>query len=254
VWAWSPITISEYGNNAHVDWLAALLAVLALTCEAARRSGLAGLLVGAAVATKLYPALLLPAMLRRRPLLVIGSALGLVALSYVPHVLAVGKQVVGYLPGYLQEEQYTSGNRLLLVGAVLPHPLDLAVGVLVLGAVAWWAWRRADPDSPETAAVVVVGVAFLVTTPRFGWYAGVLVALVAMAGAIEWLPVAFAPSVIYLGHFGSQPWVPATTYAVAALLTGVALAYRHPDSLRQCLRYASSTTAHLPSSRSTAHR
>jgi hypothetical protein len=28
---------------------------------------------------------------------------------YVPHLLAVGSKVIGFLPGYLQQENYTTG-------------------------------------------------------------------------------------------------------------------------------------------------
>ena len=50
------------------------------------------------------------------------AAAGLVALSYLPHVLAVGSAVIGYLPGYLKEEDYTNGGRFLLLARVFPHP------------------------------------------------------------------------------------------------------------------------------------
>ena len=70
---------------------------------------LAGALIGAAVAVKLSPALLLPAVIRRRPLAVGATAAAVVGLSYLPHVLAVGRGVLGYLPGYLCEEQYAQG-------------------------------------------------------------------------------------------------------------------------------------------------
>ena len=122
LWAWCPLVATEFGNNAHIDWLAVLLCVLALGSEAARRSGVAGLLIGAAIATKLYPGLVLMSLLRRRPVLVLSCAAGLVALSYLPHVLAIGPDVLGYLPGYLREERYTSGGRFLLLDPWLPYP------------------------------------------------------------------------------------------------------------------------------------
>lgn len=221
LWAWSPLPIIEYGNAGHIDWLAVLLVVLSLSFAAVQRSGLAGLLVGAAIATKLYPAVVLPALLRRRPGLVLGAAIGVVALSYLPHVLAVGTGVLGYLPGYLREEQYTTGDRFLLLGAVLPHPLDTAVGLALLGWAAWVAWRRANPDAPEDSAVALMGVTLLVSTPVYGWYAGLLLALVVMAGAFEWLPTALAPTLVYLVRmdFGPSPVLCRGIYAVAAALT-----------------------------------
>jgi alpha-1,2-mannosyltransferase len=235
VWAWCPVVVVEYANNAHVDWLAALLVVLAVSARGIRA---AGVLLGAAIAVKVYPALVLPALMRRS-WVVATTALAFVVLVYVPHVIAAGSAVVGYLPGYLREEQYDSGNRLVLLGALFPHPADTVVGALVLGAVGLWAWRRGSLDSPARTAVVVVGVAFLVFTPRYGWYAGVLLALVALSGAIEWLPVVLAPTYAYVDHSDRDLMI----YAAAALLTAVIAAGRHVDSLRSWLRSISASTA-----------
>src|SRR4029450_13089966 len=72
LWAWCPVTAIELGNNGHIDWAAVLLSLLAI--DAARRgaTGRAGALIGAGIATKLYPGLLLAPLARRRP----GAALG----------------------------------------------------------------------------------------------------------------------------------------------------------------------------------
>jgi alpha-1,2-mannosyltransferase len=244
VWAWCPVTVVEYANNAHIDWLAVLLVVLALSVRGIRA---AGVLAGAAIAVKVYPALVLPALMRRSWLVAV-AALSFVVLVYIPHLIAVGDAVVGYLPGYLREEQYSSGDRLVLLGAVLPHPADTAVGAVVLAAVALWAWRRGSLEAPARTAVVVVGVAFLVFTPRYGWYAGVLLALVALTGTIEWLPVVFAPTYAYVDHGDHDLLI----YATAALLTAAIAAARNADSLRACLRSTSALTARSRSSPSTS--
>jgi len=228
LWAWCPVTVSEFGNNAHIDWLAVLLSVLAVTAFAKGRVGVAGLFIGAAIATKLYPALLLPALLRRRPAVLVGSAAGLVAASYLPHVMAVGSKVIGFLPGYLHQEGYGSGRRLLLIGSVVPHPFDVIVGALIAAAVAAWVWRRTDPSAPERTAVVLAGTAFLIATPNYGWYAALLIALVVMSGAWEWTPVALAPTATYLyrGEFLHSGVSSATIYLLAGLLTATAYLVR----------------------------
>jgi hypothetical protein len=233
LWAWCPVTISEFGNNAHIDWLAVLLSVLALTAAANRRAGLAGLLLGAAIATKLYPVIVLPALLRRRPAVVLATAAGFVAVSYVPHVLAVGTKVIGFLPGYLHQEGYSSGARLLLLDAVFPQPFDVVLGGLLAAAVAGWAWRRTDPDAPEHTVVALAGAAFLIATPNYGWYAALLIALIVMSGAWEWLPVALAPTFTYLYRhdYPSAGISSPAIYLVAALLTLVGYLVRqrwHP--------------------------
>jgi alpha-1,2-mannosyltransferase len=226
LWAWCPVSAVELANNGHIDWLAALLTAAALLAYRARRSrlrfragrpALAGGLLGAAVATKLYPALVLPALLRRHPGRVLAAAAGVLAVGYLPHVLAVGTRVIGYLPGYLREEDYTSGGRFLLLARVLPHGALTAAAVLILLAVAGWAVRRADPARPEVAALLLVGIGLLVATPSYSWYPVELLVLVALTGRLEWLPLVLAPTVANLGAPSSGNGVAFRTscYAVA---------------------------------------
>jgi alpha-1,2-mannosyltransferase len=210
VWAWCPVTVVELGNNGHIDGLAVLLSVAALVSASSRKPGWAGILLGAAIATKLYPALLLPVLLRRRPSRVIGAAVATVALVYLPHVLAVGLRVIGFLPGYLREEGYGSGSRFLLLSAPLkhefvlrhPHLLSAAAAIILAvaaGPAAWWS----DPKAPELTAVWLTGVVLLVTTPSYSWYSVLLLALVAMTAKIEWLPLAILPTfaMLWADHF-----------------------------------------------------
>lgn len=244
LWAWCPVTISEFGNNAHIDWLAVLLTVLALGAAASGRPAVAGALIGAAIITKLYPAFVLVSMLRRSPRVVLVAAGALIVAAYIPHVLAVGTKVIGFLPGYLHQEGYSSGSRLKLLG-LLPPGVGLLVAALVATSVAYWALRRSDPDAPERTAVVVVGSAFLVATPNYGWYAALLIALVVISECWEWMPVALAPSFTYLyrgewPHTGIPSWI---IYLIAALFTAVA------HSLRRHAQVRSATVASAMSSR-----
>lgn len=229
LWAWCPLIVTEYGNNAHIDWLAVLLSLLAIRAATAGRDGRAGAWIGAATAVKLYPALLGVSLMRRRPWVVVPVAVGVVVLGYIPHVIAVGSAVIGYLPGYLDEEGYSSGSRLKLIGAVLPHPADTVVGALVLVAVAVWTWWRTDPQNPARTGVVLVGAAFLVATPTYGWYAGLLLALAVVADRYEWVLVALVPtwaSFVY-GRLVTSD-VPATLmFLVAGLAVAVVGWRRH---------------------------
>src|SRR5207302_7768600 len=97
--------------------------------------------------SKLYPALLLPALVRRRPVSGAVVAGALVGAAYLPHILAVGPKVLGYLPGYLHEEGYTQGTRFLLLNAVgIPERASQVLAVIALMATAAWLCRRGgDP-------------------------------------------------------------------------------------------------------------
>jgi len=202
LWAWCPLVALEAGNNAHVDVVAAFVTVAALVTlvsVASVRGDLAGgALLGLAVATKLSPALVLPALLRRPPtrlLATAGAALGAIVAVYTPHVLTVGPAVVGYLPGYLSEEGYADGSRFALLTLFVPEPVAPFAAAAILIGVALTVARRADPGRPWRGAVVMTGATLLVAAPGYPWYAVLLVALVALHGRSEWLAVAAA------GHF-----------------------------------------------------
>jgi hypothetical protein len=144
------------------------------------------------VATKLTPALVFPAVLRRRPLPVLLAAGGALVTVYLPHLFDVGGGVLGYLPGYLNEEGYRSGRRFALLSLVVPQAWAGPVAVAVLAAVALAVARTGDPARPWRGAVVMTGAALLVTTPAYPWYALLLVALVALDGQAVWLGLAAA--------------------------------------------------------------
>ena len=199
MWAWCPMTVMELGNNAHIDWLAVLLGLLAIGAAERQRPLAAGAWLGAAIVTKLYPVLLLPSVVRRRPLMVVGGMVAVIGVSYLPHVLAVGKGVIGYLPGYLREDGYSTGRGYRLIGVVLPPIPAGIVAVLSLAVAMAWAAFRADPDYPDRSALLVVGVALLAATPSLPWYTLLLLALAARVGRPEWLGVVAAATVSYLG-------------------------------------------------------
>lgn len=255
LWGWCPTVVLEAGNAAHVDVLAALFVVAALGLAAAaahreavgraarRMTVAAGAAFGAAVATKLLPLLLVPALVARLPAvrgsaagegpdgtawrrwlgtrgLLVASAVGLVLVSYVPHVLAVGPAVLGFLPGYLSEEGYDGQSRFALFTPWLPERVAMAVGLALLAAVALLVARRADPRRPWTGALTVAGAAFAVLAVTYPWYALLLVVLVALDGRAEWLALAAAAYPAYIAPPLGLPFsfVQRTCYGVAVVV------------------------------------
>ncbi|GAA3186704.1 glycosyltransferase 87 family protein [Nonomuraea roseoviolacea] len=223
-WAWCPAVPVEAVNNAHVDMLAVLLVVFAMRAPRAR-----GALLGAAVAAKLLPAAALPGALsgilakgadRRRAVRTLVPAALVVALAYLPYVLASRAPVVGYLPGYLQEERYGSpadGHRYALVRLVLPDAWAPYAAIALLALIAFFVLRHGDPERPWHGALIVTGSLLLLLTPGYSWYALPVVALAAMAGRWEWLGVALAGGVAYVaGPMAATS--PATAFYTAAAL------------------------------------
>jgi hypothetical protein len=238
--AWSPVAVLEGVQNGHVDGLAAFF-VLAAVAVAGRRPAASGALLGVAAMVKLYPALLLPVLLGRRPLRVVTAFVAVCGASYLPHVLAVGWDVVGYLPGYLQEEQYDAGDRYLLL-APFSLPPAVATGVVALVALAVVGQvlrlaRRAG-DAPlgalAPAGCLLLGAALLLASPVQPWYGLPLVALAALAGRPAWalVPALACPvffEVVVDGPSDELAVVGAACYLLA--LNGVLL-----DALRRARR------------------
>jgi alpha-1,6-mannosyltransferase len=140
LYAWCPLLIWEIAGSGHLDSVAMAGISLALLFRLRRRPILTGLFLGLAVMTKLYPIVLLPALLMRRTdpgALDSGSSPGsrrwvsttfdllnpknwewklpattfsVIALGYAAYS-SVGRLVFGFLGGYVQEEGMTTGTR-----------------------------------------------------------------------------------------------------------------------------------------------
>jgi Glycosyltransferase family 87 len=199
LWSWCPTVALEAGNSAHVDVIAVGIAVAALLTLARARTArgrfLGGALLGLAIATKLTPVLTLPGVLRRRWVPVIVAGGGAIVVVYLPHLLAAGSKVIGFLPGYLQENGYENGTRFGIIGLVVTSWLAIAAAVLILAAVALAVLLYCDPDRPWQGGVVMTAAALAVATPSYQWYALLLVMLVVLDGRPEWL--AFAAGAYY---------------------------------------------------------
>ncbi len=243
LWAWCPAVAIEATANGHIDVLAAGITAGALIVLSSRSGDQVsarwgaiggGSLLGLAIATKLTPALVVPSVLRRHPIATILSALSALALVYLPHVLAVGGAVIGYLPGYLQEEGYRSGSRFPLLTWAMSDAVAAGVAVLILVVVATVAARTSRPHEPWHAAALTLGSALILTSPTYTWYAVLLVVVVALGARWEWLAVpALAYAAQYAGVIGlSVSLTQRLAYgaSMAVVLAGHAIR-RHPIAL-----------------------
>ncbi|MFI8074031.1 glycosyltransferase 87 family protein [Streptomyces sp. NPDC086033] len=234
LWAWCPSVTFEAVNNAHIDTLGVLFVVLALGTGTvgARR----GALLGAAIAVKILPVLVLPGALSgqrgpARVLRVAASAVAAVALAYLPYLIVSGAGVLGYLPGYLHEEGYESGHvrRFALLRLFLPDAAAGVTAAVLLALTALYVWWRGDPARPWHGALLLTGTAMLLFSPRYPWYSLLVIALVALDGRWEWLTVTLAGTTLYLAGrllpgFPLQAW----TYGAAASVVTAGACLRCP--------------------------
>ncbi|MCY0904411.1 glycosyltransferase family 87 protein [Arthrobacter sp. H14-L1] len=203
VWAWSPLVLIEGVNNAHVDLLggALLLAAgLLLTAGKAGKPLRSGFMFGAAVATKLIPAMAAPALLFRRPVRFICAALATFALLYTPYLLTAGWGVIGYLPGYLKEEGYSDqvGIRFALAQFISGGPWPMLLSAAALLLLALTVLRKTTVHNIWEQQTLMIGLTLLIVSPNYPWYALLLLPAVVLSRYWEYIGVMVALNIVYL--------------------------------------------------------
>lgn len=215
LWGWSPIVATEAITNSHIDVLGALLALVATLLVARGMRFRGGVALGAAIAVKLIPVIAAPALLRRQPWKVIVTSIVTFVVLYIPYLLSTGVAVLGYLPGYLSEEGYDDGSRFTLLTLFVPTSASLAVAALLLLVTAVLVWWKTNPDAPWLGQLVMIGTTLLIVSPRYPWYALLLVPFIALTGRWEWFAVALALSVRLL--------IPNHTVSQVAIATAIVI-------------------------------
>jgi hypothetical protein len=197
LYAWHPLVIVELGISAHLDGLMIPFVLLAFLWTMQHRPRLAGASLAMAGLIKLYPAILLPVLYRKRAWQLPLVFFVLIGMGYLLY-LDAGFQVFGYLPYYLSpDEFYNLSLRPILMwlaGLVSDDPFPsvkwLSAAMLLL--VMLQCVRRPHKTTQQAIAwgVGIIAVYLLLVSPSvFQWY---LVWLLALATLTQnWLTPAW---------------------------------------------------------------
>lgn len=194
LYAWCPLPIVEFAIQGHVDAPAVLLTLLTLLAAghaSPRGRAVTGSLLGMATLVRLYPALLLLAIARRRDwLLVLVWVLTLVA-GYLPYLILGQGQLLSpfesyagsYTPnaGLPQQLSHWLALHTSLSPALLHWLEEGLIGAIMGGTVVtvlWLRWRH--HIAGETAALLLISALFAVSAHIFPWYTTVLIPLAAL--------------------------------------------------------------------------
>ncbi|MER7071810.1 glycosyltransferase 87 family protein [Terrabacter sp. NPDC000476] len=231
-WGWCPFVASEAVTNSHVDVLGVAL-VVGATCLLARsvaertppsrsRAVLVGALIGLAAAVKVVPAIVAVPLVRRRPVPTLTGAVLALALVLVPALAVSGRDVIGYLPGYLDEQGYDSGAGLTLASLVVPGRWAVALSLVAIVAVVVLQWRHVGTGQPWTAQLLGAGAMLLVVSSPYPWYALVLVPWIALTARWEWfvVPLLMTAHLLVPDAAPMAAVVPASALVVLAVTWG----------------------------------
>jgi len=213
IFAWQPLLVWEISGSGHVEAAAIAFVVLALLARRRHWYAVAGAALAGATLVKLFPIILLPALYRRwgwkMPL-----AFGLtMIIAYLPYLRVGVKGVLGFLPGYAQEEGLQNGTQIYALSlarsafgeANVPSAAYLIFALLTLGIIALWSlWKREENEGSYIAQAFVIATAFVVLlSPHYAWYFAWLVAFTCLLPRLPFFYLTTACFVLY------KLWLPA---------------------------------------------
>ena len=236
IFAWHPLIIFESAHSGHIESVFIAFLALALLAWSSGKYALTGASLALATLVKFYPVLLLPVFIiakrddasrslpedrrpgprsallglitDRRNLAMLAAFVVTVALAYTPY-LGAGKNLFGFLNGYIEEEGFVhSGARYFalyalrkLVGIPTGAFLIFAAACLLTGLL-WWAFKlKRDTFDVARGATAVIGLYLILTTPRYAWYYAWMIPFLCFAPRTGWFYLTCAPALLYLAWY-----------------------------------------------------
>ena len=214
IYAWHPLLLWEFAGSGHIDAAVATFVALALWARRRQADWLTGVAVAAAGLVKFFPAVIFPALYRRWDWKMPAAAAATVLLAYLPF-LAAGRAVLGFLPGYMNEEGLENGSGFFLwnlLKSVAPPVGDLGVlpylvlAAAAIGLLASYVVMRGGSarDGIRSAAALAV-TATILLSPHYAWYFAWLVPFLCFAPYPSVLYVTLASPLLYFVPGGPDP-------------------------------------------------
>ena len=236
IYAWNPLPVWDFAGNGHIDAVQIGLMALAILLRVRRRDGLAGVIFGAAILVKFFPAVIAPALWRARAGWRLATAAAATILALYGIYAGAGWKLLGFIGGYVGEENLDTGAGIWLLAGLgrvfnlppIARTIYLGVAAVALVSLgAWFAFRRHDPPGSADDAVavsfsaaVLMACATVAFSPHYPWYFAwlALPCVVRPMRSVLWLSA--SPVLLYLDPFGerfiwaSLVYLPAVALAV----------------------------------------
>jgi hypothetical protein len=235
IYWWSPIAVVEFASSAHVDAVAILWTLAALVAAGQRwrgARGLAGVLLGLAALTKLYPLFFVLAIIRRRDRTLVLALAGTVLLGYLPF-LGSGLGSTGFLGTYFTQRFVDQGIVLQVLSGIdglahgNAHSLLVLQGFALVALCAVIVWWRLRYGPRLEMGVLALSAAWIVVSPHlFPWYVAILLPMLAVTLRLPGMPESAASERVEGdegGEPGSDGGALARTFALALWLFALAM-------------------------------
>ncbi len=228
VYAWNPLVVFEIAYSGHLEGLTVFLMIAALYLHVIHKNIPAIIMLALSAAVKLYPALLLAALLNRgdriKGILAFSTT---IMLLYLPFIGA-GSKISGFLPVYLKN-QYESFNLVLkdllmrLIPALDYYLLSLLfIIALAIAAVLVFLKEKKDIEVLRYAYILTGLLMILMPASLHPWYVILILPFLVIYPNPAWLIFTCTVSLSYLKYASPQGIMP-TWVLLAEYLPLVAL-------------------------------
>ena len=238
LYAWHPLPIWEIAGSGHVDAAVVTFASLALAAAGSKRRVWSAVALAAATLVKFFPLVLAPALWRpaksnfgdwRWP----AAFVAVIVAAYLPYI-GVGSRALGFLSGYVAEENLGSGSGFWLLdmarrAIAIPLAAYLGLAASVMAGLAIGALRRPPAPRSDLNWAMALGTgALFFASPHYPWY---FVWLVALLTTAPWWPawwLTLAAVLLYCDPKPGNipPWVGFTLYGGFVILCAVDIVRR----------------------------
>lgn len=213
LYAWHPLVVWEFAGSGHLDAISICFIALAFLAWQRRSNVGAGFLLAAATLVKLFPIVLVPAMLKQGRWRIVFVVVTTIVVGYVAYLSVGLRAVFGSLPGYSHEMGVISGQQFYglsvvrkLFGVELPAIVYMIAAVLVMSAFAFWVLlRSARSEDTLKHAMVLATATTVLFAPHFSWYFCWLVYFLCFTPRLWLFYLTIANLILYATWLGDSP-------------------------------------------------
>jgi len=211
LYAWHPLVIWEFAGSGHVDAIAIAFMALAFLAWQKRSNLGAGFTLACATLVKLFPLVLVPAMLKRGRWTIAPVFAATIVIGYVAYLSVGPTAVLGAIPGYTHEMGLISGQQFYalslvrkLFGLELPAIAYLVFTVLVMAAIGVWVLLKQNEDALKHGMILATAATVLFA-PHFSWYFCWLVYFLCFTPRLALFYLTVASFILYATWLGDSP-------------------------------------------------
>ena len=251
VYAWNPLVIWEIAYSGHLEGITVFFMVTAFLLYALHRKLPAVVILTLSSAIKLYPALLLAAIVNRgarvKSMLVFGFTFGLLYLPY----MAAGRKLSGFLPIYLKSpyESFNMGLKSFILGLFpgLNYYFLSQLFIVALAAAGLLIFFKTKKNAQILRCAFILTGLLMILMPAslHPWYVILIVPFLAFYPSPAWLLFTGTVTLSYLKYVTAQgimpTWVLLAEYLPLFILLAAGPVLRKAavrgGSLRQAFRF-----------------